>query len=256
MNYTQDTCMDTFTSEQANRMRCSITSYRSTLVSGGGGGGGGGGPTALTNGVPETGLAGSTGNEQFFTLDVPAGATNLVFSTSGGSGDADLYVRFGSAPTTGTNDCRSWNSGNTESCSFASPSTGTYHVLIHAYSTYSGLSLTGSFTAPGGGGAPCTGCDQYSGSLTGTGDSDVHPNGTYYYSASSGTHDGWLEGPGSADFDLELYKWNGSAWSKVAQSVSSTSDEEIHYSGTSGYYYWKILSYSGSGAYDFWLDKP
>jgi len=254
MNYTQDTCMDTFTVEQANRLRCSIISYRATLV---GAGGGGGGPTALTNGVPVTGLSGSTGAETFYPLDVPAGASNLVFSTSGGSGDADLYVRFGSAPTQSTYTCRSWNSGNSETCTFASPSTGTYHVMIHAYSTYSGASLTGSYTAPGGGGgAPCTGCDHYTGSLTGTGDSDAHPNGTYYYSSSSGTHDGWLEGPGSADFDLELYKWNGSAWAKVAQSTSASSDEEIHYSGTSGYYYWKILSYSGSGSYDFWLDKP
>jgi hypothetical protein len=256
MNYTQDTCMDTFTSEQTNRMRCSITSYRSTLV-GGGGGGGGGGPTALTNGVPETGLAGSTGAEDFFTLDVPAGATNLTFTTSGGSGDADLYVRFGSAPTTGTYDCRSWNSGNSESCSFATPSTGTYHVLIHAYSTYSGMSLTGSFTPPsGGGGAPCTGCDEYTGSLTGSGDADIHPNGTWYQSFSSGTHDGWLEGPGGADFDLELYRWNGSGWTKVAESISSTSDEEIHYSGTAGYYYWRVVSYSGSGSYTLWLDVP
>lgn len=33
MNYTQDTCMEEFTLEQANRMRCSIESYRWTLVS-------------------------------------------------------------------------------------------------------------------------------------------------------------------------------------------------------------------------------
>jgi PKD repeat protein len=32
MNYTQDTCMFRFTAEQANRIRCSISSYRQTLV--------------------------------------------------------------------------------------------------------------------------------------------------------------------------------------------------------------------------------
>ena len=104
----------------------------------------------LVNGVPATGLGGSTGNQQFFTIEIPAGSSDLTFTLAGGSGDADLYVKFGSAPTTGSYDCRSWNSGNGESCTFASPQAGTYHVLVHAYATYSGASLTGSFTAPSG----------------------------------------------------------------------------------------------------------
>ena len=107
----------------------------------------------------------------------------------------------------------------------------------------------------GGPGAPCTGCEQYSGSLSGAGDSDAHPNGTYYFSGA-GTHQGWLEGPSGTDFDLELYRWNGRRWSRVARSISSTSSEQITYNGASGYYYWRILSYTGSGSYDFWLDRP
>jgi len=213
-----------------------------------------GGGSVLTNGVPVTGLSGGAGTELRYTMDVPAGASNLVFQTSGGTGDADLYVKFGSAPTTGSFDCRSWNGNNNETCTFATPSVGTYHVLVRGYAAFSGVTLVGSYST--GPTAPCTGCDHYTGTLTGTGDSDVHPNGTYYYSASSGTHEGWLEGPGGTDFDLELYKWNGSAWAKVAQSTSSSSSEHIAYSGTSGYYYWKVLSYSGSGAYDLWLDHP
>ena len=104
----------------------------------------------LQNGVPVTGLSGSTGNEQFFTLSVPSGASNLSFDISGGTGDADLYVRFGSAPTTSTYDCRPYVGGNSENCSFASPSAGTYHVMIRAYSTYSGLSLEANFNTGGG----------------------------------------------------------------------------------------------------------
>src|SRR3546814_8412394 len=53
----------------------------------------------LTKGVPVTGQSGSSGQSLNFTLDVPSGASNLVFTMSGGSGDADLYVKFGSAPT-------------------------------------------------------------------------------------------------------------------------------------------------------------
>jgi len=108
------------------------------------------GSTVLSNGVPVTGLSGSTGSSLVYTMSVPSGATNLVFTTAGSSGDADLYVSFGSQPTTSVFDCRSWTSTSNESCSFASPSAGTYYVLVYAYSTYSGLTLTGSYTAPGG----------------------------------------------------------------------------------------------------------
>ena len=100
----------------------------------------------LTNGVAKTGLSGSTGNEQDFTMQVPAGATNLTFNMSGGSGDADLYVRYGAAPTTSTYDCRPYVGGNTENCPVATAQAGTYYVMIRAYSTYSGVSLTGSYS--------------------------------------------------------------------------------------------------------------
>ncbi|RZZ89138.1 S8 family peptidase [Pseudoxanthomonas winnipegensis] len=113
---------------------------------GGSSGGGGSSGSTLTNGVAVTGLSASTGNSVNYTLNVPAGATNLKFTISGGSGDADLYVRFGSAPTDSTYACRPYKSGNSESCSFASPQTGTYYVRVKAYSTYSGVQLTGSYT--------------------------------------------------------------------------------------------------------------
>jgi len=335
MNYTQDTCMDLFTSEQTNRMRCSIINYRPNL---GGSGGGGGGNTVLDNGVPKTGLAASTGGDLNYTMAVPSGSSNLVFTTAGSNGDADLYVKFGSAPTTSNYDCRSWSGTSNETCSFPSPSTGTYHVLVHAYATFSNLTLTGSYStaAPNNpptanfsysannlavsftdtssdsdgtiasrswnfgdsststatnpshtyaaagtytvsltvtdddgatgntskqvtvtsSSAPCTNCEHYSGTLSGSGAASIQPNGNYFYSSVSGSHQGWLTGPGGTDFDLYLYKWSGSSWTKVAQSIGSTSTEQITYSGTSGYYYWRIVSYSGSGSYDFWMKRP
>lgn len=106
----------------------------------------------LQNGVPVTGLSGSTGDMIFFTLEVPAGASNLAFTMSGGSGDADMYVRFGSQPTTSAYDCRPYKSGNNETCTFASATAGTWHVAIRAYSSYSGVSLVGSFDTSGGSG--------------------------------------------------------------------------------------------------------
>ncbi|MBA8888767.1 xanthomonalisin [Dokdonella fugitiva] len=128
------------------------TKTSSVTVTGGGGGGG----NVLQNGVAVTGLTATTGNQLAYTMVVPAGATNLKFVTSGGSGDGDLYVKFGSAPTTSSYDCRSWVSGNSETCSITTAQAGTYYVMINAYSTFSGMSLTGSYTAGGGGGGGTT----------------------------------------------------------------------------------------------------
>jgi serine protease len=104
------------------------------------------GDNELTKGVAETGLSGAQGSEVFYTIEVPAGATDLNFDISGGSGDADLYVRYGAAPTTSTYDCRPYVGGNTENCEFASPQAGTYHVMVRAYSAYSNLSLVADYT--------------------------------------------------------------------------------------------------------------
>jgi len=108
--------------------------------------GGGGGGTQLQNGVAATGLAGSSGTELSYTVVVSAGASNLTIATSGGSGDADLYVKFGSAPTTSSYNCRPYKSGNAESCTFAVPQAGTYYVKVRGYSTFSGVSLKANWT--------------------------------------------------------------------------------------------------------------
>ena len=110
----------------------------------------------LTKGVAVTNLSASTGNELDYTLAVPAGSSNLSFVMSGGTGDADIYVKFGSAPTTSSYDCRPYLNGNSETCSFASPQTGTYYVMVRAYSSFSGVSLVGDYTASSGGGSPQT----------------------------------------------------------------------------------------------------
>lgn len=100
----------------------------------------------LVNGQAETGLSGGANAELSYTMSVPAGATALSFNITGGSGDADLYVKFGSAPTTSSYDCRPWKSGNVESCPIDPAQEGTYYVKVIGYSAFSGVSLTGSYT--------------------------------------------------------------------------------------------------------------
>lgn len=102
------------------------------------------GSDCLENGVPKSNLSGSAGSEQHFTIQVPAGVS-LNIATSGGSGDADLYVRAGAAPSTSVYDCRPYKNGNSESCSFQVTQAATYHVMIRGYSAFSGMQLLASF---------------------------------------------------------------------------------------------------------------
>jgi hypothetical protein len=101
--------------------------------------------TVLTNGVSVTGLTGAEMSNRYYSLAVPAGSSNLKFQISGGSGDADLHVQYGTVPTEFTFDCRPFTLGNTEVCITLSPKAGMYYVMIHAYRSYSGLTLRCSY---------------------------------------------------------------------------------------------------------------
>ncbi|HEU0030670.1 MAG TPA: M4 family metallopeptidase [Kofleriaceae bacterium] len=109
------------------------------------------GDGVLSNGVPVTGISGATGSEQFWSLQVPSGQTQLTFTISGGTGDADMYVQFGTKPTTTSYQCRPYLNGNSETCTFTPPQAGTYYVMLRGYTSYSGVSLTGTYSATSGG---------------------------------------------------------------------------------------------------------
>jgi len=101
----------------------------------------------LTSGVAVNGLSATTNNfGPIYFMNVPAGKSKVTFTIAGGTGDADLYVRIGSAPTTASYNCRPYLSGNSETCTFNAPAAGTYYVGVRAYATYSGVTLTGTIT--------------------------------------------------------------------------------------------------------------
>jgi len=112
----------------------------------------GGASQALNNGETLTGLSGADGSETRYHLDVPGDAENLVVAISGGSGDADLYLKYGTSPTTSSYDCRPYEAGNDETCSVATPQTGTYHLMVRGYNAFSNLSLTASYSDGGSSG--------------------------------------------------------------------------------------------------------
>lgn len=99
-------------------------------------------PEELSNGDIVSGLAASQSEGFTYKVVLPEGTTDLDVRISGGSGDADLYVRASQAPTLSEYDCRPWLTGNTEQCFTAAPSTGTHYVSVIAYSTFSNVSLS------------------------------------------------------------------------------------------------------------------
>ncbi|MBJ6762617.1 M4 family metallopeptidase [Myxococcaceae bacterium JPH2] len=100
---------------------------------------------ALVNGESVTGSDSEIGHGTLYSLDVPAN-TPVTFAITGGTGDADLYVRFGAAPTSDAYDCRPYLNGSSEVCFMAPRSTaGTFYVMLRGYPTYSNVRLTGQF---------------------------------------------------------------------------------------------------------------
>lgn len=139
------------------------------LACGGGGGGGGGGDDGGGNSLPfnRTGLSGAEDTQKAFVVSIPDGATSVTVTTSGGTGDANLYVGPPGATDPEDAICSSLNFGsNEESCTILSsqfPSSGKLLIVIAGWEDYSGLSL--SVTSAGGGGGGGGGSTT---SLTGT----------------------------------------------------------------------------------------
>ncbi|WP_444942030.1 pre-peptidase C-terminal domain-containing protein [Microbulbifer sp. ZKSA004] len=100
----------------------------------------------LVNQKPVSGLNASAGESLFYTITVPENASDLSFEITGGSGDADLYIRFASRPTESVYDYRPYLGGNEESVAIANPTPGIWHVMLHGYTDFDQVSLTGSFT--------------------------------------------------------------------------------------------------------------
>ncbi|MDK2596783.1 S8 family peptidase [Pseudoalteromonas obscura] len=101
---------------------------------------------AKLDGGPSDGLvevvSGNSGDFRTFAFNVPAGTTKLVASLSGGSGDADLYIKHGQTPYPIDNDCASENPGTSnESCVVANPASGTWYISAYGYSAFNNVTL-------------------------------------------------------------------------------------------------------------------
>lgn len=99
----------------------------------------------LENGVPVTGLSGLAADELGLRVVVEERSANLEVSISGGTGDADLYLRYGEEPTRRVFDCAPFLPGNEETCNIADVPAGTYYVMLHGYEDFADVSLVASY---------------------------------------------------------------------------------------------------------------
>ena len=95
----------------------------------------------LASGVALVGIGGEAGSVRYYAIRVPAGATRLTVAISGGTGDADLYIRRGALPLQFTYDCRPLRQGNEETCTITSPTEGYWYVMLRGHEDFAGLSL-------------------------------------------------------------------------------------------------------------------
>jgi len=102
----------------------------------------------IVTAIPPTAISGAANSFAHRSFTVPAGALTLSAIMKNGSGDADLYVRQGSQPTTQVFNCRPFLDGNFEFCSIDSPPAGTWFVSVRGFSAFSGASLTAIVVTP------------------------------------------------------------------------------------------------------------
>ena len=109
--------------------------------------------TALTKGVPASIAAANWPNIKIYRLFVPAGTTSLNFTTAGGTGDIDLYVRQGAPATITTSTGASSNAAcisggltTAETCTIANPVKGSWYASLLSWDYSGAVTLTGTYT--------------------------------------------------------------------------------------------------------------
>ena len=99
------------------------------------------GTTILTN----TGTVSGGSPQATYAFPVGTGTTLLrvaMNAVDDGLSDFDLYVKFGSAPTSSLYDCGRFGSNQFAVCEFPTPAAGTWHALVQRYSGAGTYQLT------------------------------------------------------------------------------------------------------------------
>lgn len=185
--------------------------------------------TEAVNGVAVNALTAQAQQSVFFEVKVPVNATGLNVALQGGTGDADLYLRYGSNPTDILYDFASEQQSNNETIDVASPTVGSYFVQVYGYETFAGATLTASYTLTS--------------SASQTGQVEVTKSSKFRLESSGGTVNlnlGWTQ---NSDLDLYLYDAAGTV---VAKAETENKPETLSFdTGNGGIYTVEVYNYSG-----------
>ena len=133
------------------------------------------GDTALTSGVTLTGQSVAYQAWKYYYIDVPSGATQLVFATTAATADVDIYTQSGGVkPTASSYVCRPYSSSGNETCTATSPAAGRWYLGVYGYAAGSySVTATVTTSAPTysiAGSAGTTGATVTAGSASATSD--------------------------------------------------------------------------------------
>lgn len=215
--------------------------------------------TTLSNGQTVSNLSASTGNWLYFKITVPSGQTQLKVVTSGGSGDADLYVKRGALPSTSSYDGKSEGSTTAETVTISNPAAGDFYIGLYAYSSYSGVSLTATYSGGSGGGTTMNETEPNGSTSSANVISTSGTTVTGYIGSSTDvdyfkvTVPGYktltvdLTVPSTKDYDVKLYNSSGTL---LASGTNGTGQPE-HVTWTNPYstsrvVYIRVYGYNGA----------
>ncbi|HTL31845.1 MAG TPA: PPC domain-containing protein [Kofleriaceae bacterium] len=101
---------------------------------------GGGGQPQAWGGLNEQGSLARSVKKQFLTPTLAAGTYSFAMT---GTGDADLYVKVGSAPSLTSYDCRPYKTGSNETCQVTLAQPAPIGVMVNGYAASSTFKLVG-----------------------------------------------------------------------------------------------------------------
>ncbi|KGJ91201.1 metallophosphoesterase [Colwellia psychrerythraea] len=83
-----------------------------------------------------------------YRITIGEGVPSLNITMTGGSGDADLYVRYGQAAKLSDWDQRPFKPGNNETVNYQNPQAGVYFVSLFSYKAFADVKLIANWQDP------------------------------------------------------------------------------------------------------------
>ncbi|MEU9093982.1 M9 family metallopeptidase [Streptomyces sp. NPDC048428] len=89
-----------------------------------------------------SGRQATRGNYSYLYVYVPAGTARLKITTSGGTGDADLYYNANGWATTGAYTSRATGSGNSHTLTVENPAAGAHYISLYAVQDFGAVNVS------------------------------------------------------------------------------------------------------------------